>query len=371
MKRWISLLLCAALLLVFSACTGQGTADDLQESESSAVSSSAEEGEVESTIVDGSLTLYTWSLMVPQTVIDDFTEETGISVNYQEFDSEKTMLSRIGEGQRARYDLVICNDSSMEQIITEGLAQKLNESKLTNLHQVNPLYQGLSFDPEDEYTVPYGAAVQSIVYDPDSVGEITGWDDLWSGILKGKLGIVPNAQVAVGMALKANGSEYLTTDETALQEAETKLNALLPNVKTISEMDLPQLMTDGELAAAVMYPTQAVATVLANDNLKIVYPKEGTGFGVQEAFIPAGAEHAAEAHIFLNYLLRPEIAVRCFEYLGMVSTNTGADSLFSTDYAPLLALPNNYVALEPLQTDPAVQDEVNRIWSDFRASLES
>lgn len=371
MKRWISLLLCAALLLILPACTGQGTADDLQGSEPPAVSSTVEESEAEPTIVDGSLTLYTWSLMVPQTVIDDFTEETGISVHYAEFDSEQTMLSRLGSGQGDTYDLVICNDSSMEQIIAEELAQKLDKTGLTNLHEVNPLYQGLSFDPEDEYTVPYGAAVQSIVYDPDSVGEITGWEDLWSGILKGKLGIVPNAQVAVGMALKANGSEYLTTDRTALQEAETKLNALLPNVKTISEMDLPQLMTDGELAAAVMYPTQAVATVLANDNLKLVYPKEGTGFGVQEAFIPAGAEHAAEAHIFLNYLLRPEIAVRCFEYLGMVSTNTGADSLLSEAYAPLLALPKNYIEIEPLQIDPTVKDEVKRIWADFRASLEA
>lgn len=370
MKRLIPLLLCAALLLLLPACAGQGTEDDPQESDLSAVSSAVEDASDIEDLRGGSLTLYTWSLMVPQTVIDDFTEETGITVNYQEFDEEQTMLTRLGNGQRSQYDLVICNDSTMEQIIADDMAQKLDTGKLTNWHEINPLFQSLSFDPEDEYTVPYGAAVQSIVYDPESVGEITGWEDLWSGILKEKLGIVPNAQMVVGMALKATGSDYFTSDETALLEAKNKLTELLPNVKMTSEMELPQRMADGEIAAAVMYPTQAVATVLANDNLKLVYPKEGTGFGVQEAFIPTGAEHAAEAHAFLNYLLRPEIAVRCFEYLGMVSTNTGADSLFSATYAPVLALPKNYTALEQLQTDPTVQDEVTRIWTEFQAKFE-
>lgn len=369
MKRIFALVLCAAILLILPACAQSGTESDLTESAevSSAVS---EESSSQTVKRDGSLTVYTWSLMLPQTVIDDFTEETGISVDYQEFDSEQTMLERLRSGQNADYDLIICNDSTMEQVITEELAQKLDQSKLSNRSEINPLYQGLSFDPENEYTMPYGAAVQGIVYNPDMVGEITCWNDLWSEKLKGKLGLVPNSSVTVGMALKVMGEDYATTDTDALKAAEELLSDLVPNVKAVSEMDLPQLMADGELGAAVMYPTQAVATVLANENLKLCFPDEGTGFGVQEMFIPATAENADETHEFINYLLRPEIAVRCFEYLGMSSTNTGADSLLSDAYAPLLALPKNYIEIEPLQTDPAVSEKVKQIWTDFRAECE-
>lgn len=368
MKRWIALVLGAVLLLSLFACTT--TEDDPVGSSSIAeeVSSSAE-SEL-SPYAGNTLTLYTWSLMIPQSVMSDFTEETGILLDYQTFENEEEMLTRLKSEKSGTYDLVICNDASIEQVIAEGLAQKMDPVHIENYKQINSLYQGLSFDPDDEYTVPYGAAVQAIVYDPSIVGEITGWEDLWSSLLKGRLGIVPDSNVAVGMALKAIGQDYQTADEAALKQAEEKLNDLLPNIACVSEMELPEKMASGEIAAAVMYPTQAVATVLANDNLKLVYPKEGTGFGVQEAFLAAGSERTAEAALFLDFLLRPEIGARCFEYLGMMSTNDGADDLLSDAYAPLLSLPKNYIEVEPLQFDSAVQTRVDTIWAEFRAKLE-
>lgn len=371
MKRWISVLLCATLLLLaVAACTTK------QPNPSSVVESSAVESEVASSEASGSenstagigdkMVLYTWISMIPQTVLHDFKAETGIEVDYRTFDRESVMMSRIDSGRSYDYDLIIANDFTVKEAIEKELALKLDREKLSNWNNINPLYQSLELDPQDEYTVPYGAAVQSIVYSPASVGKITGYEDLWNAILKDKLGLVPDAQVAMGMALKASGESYSATDKAAIEKAGEKLMELAPNVKVISDMELPEKLVSGEIGAAVMYPAQALAAMATNEELELVFPKEGTGFGVQEAFIPAKAERVEEAHMFLNFLLRPEIAARCFEYLGLASTNQAADGLLSEFYRPILSLPKNYIEVEHL-TPSAAQTDLEAVWKEFRA----
>ena len=141
MKRILAAAL-AALLLVssFAGCSG-GKAEN------------------------GELVLYTWEGMFPQEVLDAFTEETGIEVNYSNFDTDETMLAKLEAAKGGDYDLVIADDYIIETAIQEGLVQELDTSKLENYGSINPVYQGQFYDPENKYTVPYGAGVQTIVYD--------------------------------------------------------------------------------------------------------------------------------------------------------------------------------------------------------------
>ena len=117
----------------------------------------------------GTLNLYTWAEMFPEDVIADFEKETGIKVNYTNFDFDETMLAKLESTNGGDYDLVIADDYIIETVIAEGLAQKLDKSKIENFSNINPLFQGQFYDPTDEYTAPYGAGVQTIVYDPDAV----------------------------------------------------------------------------------------------------------------------------------------------------------------------------------------------------------
>ena len=105
----------------------------------------------------------------PQEVLDAFTEETGIQVTYSNFDTDETMLAWLETAKGGDYDLVIADDYIIETAIQQGLVQELDTSKLENYGSINPVYQGQFFDPEDKYTVPYGAGVQTIVYDPSVV----------------------------------------------------------------------------------------------------------------------------------------------------------------------------------------------------------
>ena len=149
---------------------------------------------------NGELVLYTWEGMFPQEVLDGFTEETGIAVNYTNYDYGETMLSRLETAEGGDYDLVIADDYIIETAIAAGLVQELDTSKLENYGSINPVYQGQFYDPEDKYTVPYGAGVQTIVYNPEAVDvEIQGYADLWDASLEDNLGVIGSFRVINGM----------------------------------------------------------------------------------------------------------------------------------------------------------------------------
>lgn len=402
MKKIISFLLILAILtLCLAGCSGNGqdgevgsqSASQSSRTESGTEGSKVSQGEAPSSSSAGSkepashvesgvsdpegasdteLVLYAWEAMFPQEVLDSFTEETGIQVEYVNFDYDETMLAQLQAAKGGKYDVVLGSDYILETVIEEGLAQKLDVSRLENYSCVNPLYQGQFFDPDDEYTVPYAAGVQTLVYDPSLVEkEISGYEDLWDSSLKDKVGIVANSRVVDGMALKTLGESFNTEDVSALDRAGEKLLELAPNIHLIRDGSLQDSLLSGEIAAAVLYTPQSTAARIADPKLKTVFPEEGICFGLQSLFIPAGALHESAAYKFLDYILRPEISAQCCEYLGYFCTNREADSLISEKYREFLTLPED-VSKEDLELIQGVssqaQEKHSEIWKAFRGA---
>ena len=244
---------------------------------------------------NGKLVLYTWENMFPQEVLDGFTQETGIRVTYSNFDTDETMLARLEAAEGGDYDLVIADDYIIETAIQEGLVQELDTSKLENYGSINPVYQGQFYDPENKYTVPYGAGVQTIVYDPSAVDvEIKGYADLWDASLEDNLGIIDNFRVVNGMALKVLGESYNTEDTAAIEAAGDKLLELAPNIRLIKDQNTQDDLLSGEVGAAVLYTSQATMAKMANPDLEVVFPEEGIGFGIMAQFIPTNAPQRGE-----------------------------------------------------------------------------
>ncbi len=84
---------------------------------------------------------------------------------------------------------------------------------------------------------------------------------------------------------------------------------------------------NGEASVAFLYTSQVTAALAENPDLKVVYPEEGLGFGVMGMFIPSEAPNADAAYQFVDYILRPEVAAQCFNYIGYYCTNKAADEL--------------------------------------------
>ena len=321
---------------------------------------------------NGQLVLYTWENMFPQEVLDGFTQETGISVTYTNFDTDETMLARLEAAQGGDYDLVIADDYIIETAIQEGLVQELDTSRLENYGSINPVYQGQFYDPEDQYTVPYGAGVQTIVYDPSLVDiEINGYADLWDASLEDNLGVIGNFRVINGMALKVLGESYNTEDVAVIEEAGQKLLELAPNIRLIKDDNTQDDLLSGEVGAAVLYTSMVTMAKMANPDLEVVFPEEGIGFGVMAQFIPANAPNADAAYQFIDYILQPEISAQCFEYLGYYCTNLDAEQYISEEYRDFLTLPADIDTsnMEMIENISAQALEVHdRVWTEFKTA---
>jgi len=319
----------------------------------------------------GTLTLFTWEGMFPQEILDGFTKETGYAINYNNFDYDETMLAKLQAAKGGDYDLVIADDYIIETVIAEGLAQKLDKSKLKNYSNINPIYQGQFYDPNDEYTVPFGAGVQTIVFDPEQVDiDIKGYTDLFHPSLRDSVGVIANYRVINGLALKVLGESYNTEDISKIEAAGEKLLELAPNIRVIKDDNLQDDLLSGEIAAAVMYTSQVTMAKMANPDLKIVFPSEGIGFGIMAAFIPSNAPNAEAAYAFMDYLLRPGIAAQYFEWLGYYSTNRAADDYISDEYKEFLTLPSDFAGnTEMIQMVGAEAEEAHtKVWTKFKSA---
>ncbi|MBE5962253.1 MAG: spermidine/putrescine ABC transporter substrate-binding protein [Lachnospiraceae bacterium] len=318
------------------------------------------------------LNLYTWDGMFPQEVLDGFEDETGVKIYYSNFDYDEDMLAKLEETKGEDYDLVIADDYIIELAIKEGLVQKLDKTKISNFGNINSLYQGQFYDETNEYTVPYGAGIPLIVYDPAVVGfEITSYEDLWNESLKDSVAIIGNYRVVDGIALKTMGESFNTEDLDVIRAAGEKLKELAPNIRVINDNNTQDFIISGEVSAAFLYTSQVNLALQARPDLKVAYPKEGLGFGIMAAFVPSKAPNADAAHQFLEYILRPEVSAKCFEFLGYYCTNKAAEEFISDDLKDVLVVPESVTEGEIVQNISEEAEQLHsEIWNAFKSECD-
>lgn len=318
------------------------------------------------------LNLYTWDGMFPQEVLDGFEQETGYRINYTNFAYDEDMLARLEETKGADYDVVIADDYILESVIAEGLAAQLDTAKISTYENINPFYQGMFYDEKDEYTIPYGAGIPLIVYDPEKVGfEITGYEDLWDERLEDNLALIGNYRVIEGIVLKTMGESFNTQDLDVIAAAGEKLLQLAPNVRVISDSNTQDYLLNGEVSVAFMYTSQVVTALMQNPDLQVVYPKEGIGLGVMAAFIPSQAPHTEAAYAFLEYINQPENAAKCFEHICYFCTNKAAESYISEAMKEAIILPDDMSEGEIIQNVSQEAEDLHaKNWDNFKVACD-
>ena len=275
-KKIVSMILCAALAGSMLTGCGEKKEEDNKE-----------------------LVLYTWEGLFPQEVLTDFEDETGIRIISSNFDSNETMFEKVQQSDGKDYDLVIGDDYIIEQIVNNGLAKELDKEKLKNYDNINPLYQSQFYDPENKYTIPHGAGIPLIVYDPEQVDfEIQGYEDLWNPALEDKIATIASYRAVEGMVLLTMGKSMNEQDPAVIKEAGEKLKELAPNIRMIQDTNTQNALLNGEASVGILYTSQVIAALAENPDLKVVYPKEGLGFGIMNFFIPKNAPDTEEAYAF-------------------------------------------------------------------------
>lgn len=321
----------------------------------------------------GELNIYTWAEYVPQDIIDRFEEETGIRVNYTNFEANEEMLAKLETSGGGDYDIIIASDYIIKIAADEGLVKEIDKEKVPNFSNIDPIFQGFFYDPENTLTVPYGPGIPLLVYNPETVTcEITGYESLWDESLADSVALMDSERVVMGMALKTMGESFNTEDLDVIRAAGDKLLELAPNVRVLSQNQTQDFLLSGEVNAAFLFTSQVVLALNQNPDLEVVYPKEGLGFGVDAAFIPENAPNSDNAHAFLNFILDGENGAEISQQTYYLCPNQAAYEYLPEEFQKSLVISTDDIPNgEFIQDVSAEATELHEeIWTEFKAALD-
>lgn len=263
----------------------------------------------------GEVIVYNWSEYIPQDVLDDFTSETGIRVIYSTYETNDAMYAKVKLMQGKGYDLVVPSTYYLHLMIEDGLLAKFDHSKLTNLGNLDPKLLKPAFDPNNDYGIPYMWGLFGMMINTKQVDKekAKSWKDLLRPEYKGKVILSDDMRDTFGMAMHAAGKSANSTNPDDIKAGYEFLKALHPSVRIFDVTAVKQAFISGEVIIGTTFNGDALVARQENPDLEFVYPEEGVLIWVDSFAIPKGTKNVENAHTFVNYLLRPDIAKRCQE----------------------------------------------------------
>ena len=289
------------------------------------------------------LNVYNWSDYVAPDTISRFEKESGIKVNYDVYDTNEVLETKLLTGHSG-YDVVVPSAFFLERQAREGVFLPLDKSKLTNYHNLDTeILRRLKLnDPDNRFGVPYMWQATGIGYNVDKVRKALGDEvplDSWALVFDPKYAaklqacgiafldsppeVLDSAQVYLGIDPNTERLEDL-------EAAEDLVKRVRPYIRYFNSSQYINDLANGEICIAIAYTGDALqARDRANDaangvRIAFMVPKEGAIFEVDLLAIPADAPHADNAHKFLNYILRPEIAAEISTFKKYPSGNAAA-----------------------------------------------
>lgn len=278
----------------------------------------------------GVVNVYNWGEYIDTDLLKQFEKDTGIKVNYKNFESNEQMYSVLKQGG-VSYDVIIPSDYMISRLIGEDMLEPLNFSNIPNYSLIDSNLKNMPYDPENKYSVPYMWGTVGIIYDPDVVGEVDSWGALFDEKNAGNILMFDNPRDAMGIALKYLGYSLNTTDKSELDEAFELLKKQKPILQGYVMDQIFSKLESGEAAIGPYYAGDYLTMHQANPKLKFCIPKEGSNVFVDAMCIPKGAQNKENAEAFINFMTGTEQSLANSKYIGYTSPNVEVRSLLDTD----------------------------------------
>lgn len=277
-----------------------------------------------------------------------FEKETGIKVVYDTFETNEEMYPVIEAGGVV-YDAVCPSDYMIEKMLQNHLLQEVDFSKVPNIKEIGADYMKMceQFDLGNRYVVPYTTGTVGILYNKRMFDKLgvpypTKWADLWNPKLKGEILMQDSVRDAFMVALKKEGHSMNTVSDKDLDEALQDLIRQKPLVQAYVVDQVRDKMIGEEAACGVIYSGEIlyVQGELEGTDVEVDYviPEEGTNVWFDGWVIPKNAKHKENAEKWMNFLCRPDIAAKNFEYITYPTPNIGALKLLDKKYTENKAL---------------------------------
>lgn len=322
------------------------------------------------------LKLYLPGEYLGENVISDFEKQYGVRVIVENFDSNEMMYTKLMAGDR--YDVIIPSDYMIERLMNEDFLQPLDKSMIPNMENMSDAVLGMSYDPDNTYSIPYFWGSVGLVYNHENVDpaviESEGWEVLRNTDYAGHIYIYDSERDSFMMAFKALGYSMNTEDPNEINDA---YEWLLQMNNTMSPVYVTDEVIDGMMNGykdiAVVYSGDAAVVLDENEDMSFYMPSQGTNIWCDAMVIPQNAENPKLAHEFINYMLTYEAAFDNTETVGYTSPNaevfeemTSSEDLYADNAAYLPR--SGYDKDEMFHDNQVLMRELSKLWIKVKAA---
>jgi putrescine transport system substrate-binding protein len=332
--------------------------------------------------------VYNWSDYIDPEVLKDFEKETGVKVNYEVMDSNELLETKLVAG-RTGYDVVVPSASFLARQIKAGIYQKLDKSKLPNLKNLDPdITKRLEvFDPGNQYAVNYMWGTSGVAYNEEAIkaampnAPVDSFAMFWdpkvvSKFAKCGISVLDAPSEVVGTVLIYLGKDANSEDPEDLKAAEKVLMSVRPYIRNINSSAYIEQLAGGEICLALGWSgdvLQARDRAVESQKpytIKYNIPKEGAVMFFDNMAIPNDASHVKNAHLFIDFMLRPEIAARNSNSISFANSNAASWPLVDAEVKNnpgIFPTPEMMPKLVPdLPETPEFTRTLTRTWTKFR-----
>ena len=304
----------------------------------------------------------------------EFEKLTGIKVNYTNFATNEELYAKL-KGGGASYDIIIPSDYMISKMIKEELIQKIDLDNIPNYKYIMDNFRNMSYDPENEYSVPFTWGTVGIIYDETVIDlnpEEIDWDILWDETYMGQILMFDNPRDAFAISEIMLGYSINSENPDELIAAAEKLKQQKRVVQGYVMDEIFDKMGAGDALIAPYYAGDALTIMEENDALNFVVPKSGTNLFVDAMCIPTSSKQKEAAEMYINFMCEPDIAYSNIEYICYSTPHSAAFEMLDDEVkeSPITYPDEDFIA-ENTTVFVNLSDETNRLMQDLWTEMKS
>jgi spermidine/putrescine transport system substrate-binding protein len=313
------------------------------------------------------LNVFNWSSYIDPEMISAFERERGVRIRYGTYESNEEMLAKVITGNSG-WDIVFPTHSRLAPMAAHGLIAPLDHRRLPLLPNLDARFEQPAWDPALRLGVPYMWNATGIVYNRAQAPAATGWSALWNPVLRGRLTMLDDPEDAIGAGLLKLRFPFASTDDRQLGAARASLVEQKRLLRAYINAEVRDQLVAGDVITAQLWSTTSAQAIHANPELEFIYPAEGFPLYCDCAVILAESGRHELAHEFLNYLLRPNVAVANARAAETATANGAAQTLIPHD--PVLYPGDSDYArgVWPTALPSEAQRYRDRLWTEIKAA---
>ncbi|MBT0958350.1 spermidine/putrescine ABC transporter substrate-binding protein [Alphaproteobacteria bacterium KMM 3653] len=282
---------------------------------------------------EGTVNFYNWDTYIGETTLAQFTDATGVKVQYDLFADNEELFAKFRNGNPG-YDLIVPTNDFVERFIVADLLEEIDHAKIPNLANIDPAFADPAHDPGRKYSVPYMWGTIGIGYRKSAVSTPpTSWADLYtSEEYAGRIALLGEPTTVFQMAFKLMGKSMNDWSDENLAAAEAMLIAQKKNITAFAPDNGQDLLLAGEVDLAMEWNGDVLQVMEEDDDIGYVVPKEGTMVWEDDLCIPKGAPNPDGAHALINHILDAEQGAEIADFIYYATPNAAARTLMDAEY---------------------------------------